>query len=66
VNAQHFKEGGGGSLMHHYGIIKGDSIIIDSEKISKRYNASKVFPANAYKLNYIKTYRNAPLLGPIW
>ena len=66
VYAEHFKKDGGGSLIHNYGIIKNDSIVMDSEKISKSYNADRNILGGGYKLIFKKTKINAPYFTPKW
>jgi len=66
VYAEHFKKGGGGALIHKYAVIKGDSIIMDSQNVSKRYFANRNILGGGYKLIYIKTQIKVPKLNPNW
>ncbi|MBI3232614.1 MAG: hypothetical protein HYZ42_00990 [Bacteroidetes bacterium] len=66
VNGQHFKEGRGGMLIHNYGIVKENNIIMDHESIGKEYYAPRSNLENGYKLIFKKTQIDAPLLHPTW
>ena len=67
VFAEHFKEGGGGKLIHYFGTIQNENIKIDPErKFTKRYNFQPKFGARVYYMNYKKTDIQAPKLVPNW
>ncbi|MDI9341834.1 MAG: hypothetical protein QM534_14785 [Sediminibacterium sp.] len=67
VFAEHFKDGGGGRLIHYFGTIKGDNIKIDPErKFTKRYYFQPKIGRRFYYMIYKKTNIEAPRLTPDW
>jgi hypothetical protein len=66
VFAEHTKEGGGGRLIHFYGTIHSDTIKMDPENISKRYNAKPRLGQRNYYLDYKKTSIDAPSMTTNW
>ncbi len=53
INHQHFREGGGGTLLHYIGSIRNDSIIINSEQIGKGYHSKNLI--KGYDQTFLKT-----------
>ena len=67
VFAEHFKEGGGGKIIHYFGTIQNGQIKIDPErKFTKRYYFQPKIGGRLYYMNYKKTNIEAPKLETNW